>query len=130
MLTDVVEQEAVGRLATARLRSPSGGIVDLVFAACGVEAAIVAASQHIEILPGVVVPVARPGHLVAMKVLSVDADRPRDAQDLKDLVAMLDEAERERAAAAVAGMMRAGTHRQRDLPSLLARWLAGESPTV
>jgi len=75
-LQALVEQDAVGRLATVRLLSPVAGglgvVVDLLFATAGIEAEIVAAAEKLEILPGVVVPVATAGHLVALKLLARD----------------------------------------------------------
>jgi len=78
-----------GRLATVRLVSPSleedgtGSEVDLLIACTGVEAEVVAAATPIELLPGVVIPVARAGHLVALKVL---AGRLKDVEHLQVLI--------------------------------------------
>ncbi len=126
--TDVIEQEATGRLATVRLQSPRGSVVDLLFATCGVEALVVEAATVIEVLPHLYAPTARAGHLVAMKVLSADDERPRDVQDLVALVRNLSEEDRHLARAAAEAMMRAGSHRQRDLPALLEPWLARHPP--
>ena len=61
-----VEQEAVGRLATVRLSPVAGDVVvDVLFASSGIEPEIVRSAEAIEILPGLVVPVARTGHLIA-----------------------------------------------------------------
>jgi hypothetical protein len=40
-------------------------IVDLLFASSGVEAEVVGAAENLEVLPGLWVPVARAGHLLA-----------------------------------------------------------------
>lgn len=64
-----MQQEATGRLATARLVAPDGPdgvMVDLLLASSGVEPEIVAAAERLEILPGLVVPVATAGHLVQL----------------------------------------------------------------
>ena len=86
----IVEQEAVGRLATVRLTAspvPHAPVVDLLFASSGIEAEIVAAAEPIEVLPHLTVPVARTGHLIALKVLSRDdATRPQDLADLRALL--------------------------------------------
>ncbi len=88
-----VEQDAAGRLATVRLRPGSEGrlrgvVVDLLFASSGVEAEVADAAERLEVLAGVTVPVARKGHLVALKVLARDdRSRPRDAEDLRGLLA-------------------------------------------
>lgn len=89
-----IEQEAVGRLSTVRLLPPgegkSGVVIDLLFASSGIEPEIVRAADHLEIVAGLVAPVARTGHLIALKVLARD-DRGRP-QDLDDLRALLAEA--------------------------------------
>jgi predicted nucleotidyltransferase len=86
-----LERKAVGRLATVRLDSPAqpgpGPVVDLLFASSGIEAEIVRDAEALEVLPSLVLPVARTGHLIALKLLSRnDADRPQDAIDLRALV--------------------------------------------
>ena len=47
------------------------------------------AAEHLEILPGVLVPVARAGHLVAMKLLSRADHRLQDEIDLRNLAVVL-----------------------------------------
>lgn len=74
-VTALVEQEAVGRLATARLAlasDPEGPVMDLLFASSGIEQEVVAAAELIELLPGLRVKVAGVAHLIALKVLSRD----------------------------------------------------------
>lgn len=80
----IIEQETTRRLATARLALPGetarGVVADLLFASSGIEALVVAEAEPLEVLPGVTVPVARTGHLVALKLLSrEDRTRPQDA---------------------------------------------------
>ncbi len=87
----VVEQEAAGRLASARLVPPeasgAGVVVDLLFASSGIEPEIVRQAQSIELMTGLTVPVARRGHLVALKILARDDnDRPQDWADLQALI--------------------------------------------
>jgi predicted nucleotidyltransferase len=88
-----LEQEAVGRLATVRLDTPSEGssavVVDLLFASSGVEPEVIREAEVLEVLPGLRVPVAAIGHLLALKVLSVSPARP---QDYIDILALLREA--------------------------------------
>lgn len=85
-----VEQEAMERLATVRLIAPSaaedGSVVDLLFASSGIEREIADAATREEIVPGLILPVATSGHLVAMKVLS---EGPARFQDSADLLALL-----------------------------------------
>lgn len=101
-----IEQEAVGRLSTVRLLPPgegrSGVVIDLLFASSGIEPEIVRAAEKLEIVAGLVVPVARTGHLMALKVLARD-DRRRP-QDLDDLRALLAEASPEDLAEARAAL--------------------------
>ena len=61
--------------------------LDILVAACGIEKEIVASAITIEILPGLSLPVASLGHLIAMKVLSQDSFER--LQDRVDLIALL-----------------------------------------
>jgi len=78
------------RFATVRLEAPKSTspdapppIVDLLFATTGIEQEIVAAAERLELSDGVMAPVARVGHLLAMKTLSYDAARrPQDGVDI------------------------------------------------
>lgn len=87
-----------GRLATIRLISPpveedgTGVQVDLLVACAGIEPEVVAASQRLEVMPRVYIPVARSGHLVAMKVL---AARPQDLEDIRMLLREMGDADLE-----------------------------------
>ena len=89
----MLKQETAGRLATVRLETPreepGAVVVDLLFASSGVEPEIIQEAEVLEVLPGLRVPVARGGHLLALKVLSVSPKRP---QDLMDILALLREA--------------------------------------
>jgi hypothetical protein len=114
----LVEQEAVNRLATVRL-VPSGDptlIVDLLFASCGIEPEIVAAADPIEIIEGVVVPIATLAHLIATKVLSRDdKKRPQDRMDLVALLNAADENDLTAARKALRTIQERGFNRGKDL---------------
>ncbi len=113
----VVEQVRTGRLATARLR-PRGSsvLVDLLFASCGLEPDIVNAAEPLEILPGLVVPVARTYHLIAMKLLARDdRHRPQDADDLRALMAIATTADRRLVPRSLAAISARGFARRRNL---------------
>jgi predicted nucleotidyltransferase len=85
-LDTTVEHTGTGRLATARTTSPSGAVIDLLFASSGIEPEIVSAAEEIEILDGFKVPVATVAHLIATKVLARDdRTRPQDRLDLAGL---------------------------------------------
>lgn len=100
----VIEQEAVGRLATVRLSTSADSrapVVDLLFASSGIEPEVVSEAEPMELLRGLTMPVARTGHLIALKVLSRDdLTRPQDLQDLLALarIASPDELDRARRA--------------------------------
>lgn len=125
----LVEQEATSRLATVRLAPPAGDehgvIIDLLFASSGIENEIVSSAEEVEILDGLVVPLARTGHLLALKILSNDPDRrPQDGQDIVSLLAHADRAEIDRAREALETITRRGCNRDRDLQQLLENALA------
>ncbi len=73
-VTTVIEQEATGRLAATRLVPPGesehGVVVDALFASSGIETEVTADADVLDVLPGLRVPVASIGHLIALKVLS------------------------------------------------------------
>jgi hypothetical protein len=126
-----IEQEAAGRLATVRLETPGEGpggvVVDLLFASSGVEAEIVHGADVLEVLAGLRVPVARIGHLLALKLLSNSPTRP---QDLVDIVALLREAgpaDIEEARLTAALITQRGFARGRDLHASLERHLRERS---
>ena len=90
-----MEQEATGRLTTARLVPPGEGeagvVLNVLFASSGIEPEIAEAAEVLEILPGLRVPIASVGHLLALKLLSQDApytaagsDRPGRASPRGD----------------------------------------------
>ena len=115
----VVEQEAVGRLATVRLTlssEPRTPVVDLLFASSGIEAEVVAGGEPIDLLPQLRMNVARTGHLIALKVLSRDdVQRPQDLGDLRALLRVASPAELTRARESLALIATRGYHRGRDL---------------
>lgn len=117
----IVEQEAVGRLATVRLtrsRKPRAPVIDLLFASSGIEPEVVAEAEPIELLPNLTIGVAREGHLIALKVLSRDdAGRPQDLVDLRALQRVASSGELARARQSLALIAARGYHRGRDLLS-------------
>lgn len=119
------EQEATGRLATVRLRSRTepeeAPVLDLLFASSGIESEIARAAVVVEVLPGLRLPVARAGHLVALKLLSQADARPQDAVDLRALQPQLEGDEATRAREAVRLIAERGYDRGRDLAADLAR---------
>jgi predicted nucleotidyltransferase len=125
----LVEQEAAGRLATARL-VPRGGdeagiVLDVLFASSGIEPEIADAADVLEILPGLRVPVAGVGHLLALKLLSRDdRTRPQDRVDLAQLLRATARTDIEVARGAVALIHARGFQRDRDLSRALEELIA------
>ena len=122
-----LEQEAVGRLATVRLEAPGEGpagvVVDLLFASSGVEPEAVRAADVLEILPGLPVKVARTGHLLALKVLSNNPERPQDPIDIAALLREANAADLQEARDVTALIVARGFNRRRDLLALLEKHL-------
>ncbi len=115
-----VEQSARGRLATVRLSSPAeddaGVVLDLLFASSGIEPEVVAAAEPIEVFPRLSLPVARAGHLLALKVLARDdRRRPQDRIDAMALLDLLSDEEARRARGAVKLIKERGFNRDRDV---------------
>jgi len=116
----LVEQEAVGRLATVRL-SPAGSdlggiVVDLLFASSGIEREVVEDAERLRVLEDIEVPVARVGHLIALKVLSRDdVKRPQDLVDLRALLKVASDPDLKEARKACALIAERGYARGRDL---------------
>lgn len=120
----LVEQEEARRLATTRLSAPSGDasgvVIDLLFASSGIEPEIVLHAEELEVFPGLLVPVASTGDLVAMKILSRDdSRRPQDAVDLRALLAVASVEQVDRARTALGLISARGFNRDRDLQEQL-----------
>lgn len=123
----IVEHEQADRLATLRLVAPfrSGVLVDLLFASSGLESEIVESAQVLEILPNLLVPVARTPHLVVLKLLARDnATRPQDAMDLRALRKALDASEAAEVRRLAALVVERGFNRDRDLSGLADAYLS------
>jgi predicted nucleotidyltransferase len=121
----LIEQDAAGRLATARLvRSAEAGapVIDLLFASSGIAPEVVDGAELIELLPGLEIRVANTGDLIALKMLSRDdEDRPQDVIDLRALLEVADEDSLQRARRSLELIVARGYNRGR---SLLADWAA------
>lgn len=100
---EIRENEVTGRLALVQLEAPSklspGTRLDLLFGFTGIEEEIVEAAESLEILRGLVMPVARIGHLIALKI---HADRRRDRDDGEALIRAADAEELQLAREAIA----------------------------
>ena len=114
-----LEQTDADRLSGTRLVDPDGVNVDLLFASSGIEPEVVERSERLEIAPGLWVPVAGVGHLIALKLLSVDDRRPTDRADLRALSAVAIPSDWVVAEAAVGLIVSRGFSRGRDLVAAL-----------
>jgi predicted nucleotidyltransferase len=126
----VLEHDDLKRLATVRLAAPGAGmpvIVDLLFASSGIEDEIVRDAERVEIVSGLTLPVARTGHLIALKILARDdRKRPQDYDDLVALLRYADDGEIDRARRSVRLITERGGHRGRVLEAALEELLASE----
>lgn len=126
--TLILEQSDVGRLATVRLVSPLDGVtmVDVLFASSGIEHEIADAAERIDIGAGVLCPVARSGHLLALKVLARSDRRPHDDVDIGALLGAMNDVELTRAREALTLIEARGFARGKslaaELDAQLARW--------
>jgi predicted nucleotidyltransferase len=113
-------------MATVRLRPPNesegGVLVDLLFASSGIEPEIIQAAETLDILPGFRVPVARIGHLMALKILARDdRQRPQDFDDLRALLLEAEPRDLEDAQAALQLIEERGYQRGKQLLEELAK---------
>lgn len=125
----VLEQTSTRRLATVRLLPPEererGVLVDLLFASSNIEPEIAAAAERLSILPGLTIPVASVGHLLALKVLAHDdRRRPQDEDDIRALLREATQADIDQARAALGLIEARGAHRSKALRAELERFLA------
>ena len=123
-LIAAVEQTATGRLGTVRLvrrEDGDGVVVDLLFASTGVEHEIGDGAVLTAVIPGLVLPVASVGHLIAMKLLARDdRHRPTDADDLTSLALAATDHDWEIARGAASLIEQRGYGRGRDLIGALS----------
>ncbi len=119
------------RFATARMLLPpalfandESPVVDLLLATAGIEKEVVAEAEILEVVGGQRVPVARIGHLLALKLLSEDPDRrPLDAADIVALLRKATPADLMTTRSAVALIESRGYARGKDLALKLSELL-------
>jgi len=120
----ILEQQATGRLATARLAPPGGHdsvVIDLLFASSGIESSVVSRAEVLEVFPEIRLPVASLGDLIAMKILARDDQtRPQDRLDLRALLHQANDQDRRISRQALAEICALGYNRGRLLESELA----------
>lgn len=126
VIDTVIEQDVTGRMATVRSKKASsleGIFVDLLFASSGIEPEIALEARQVEIIADLVVPVARPAHLFALKLLSIDDQRLNDLIDLRELRPLIIDEELAAAQRAIELIKARGYHRGRDLGELMGEHL-------
>ena len=123
-----LEQDVTHRLASVRMQGSevedAGALLDLLLASSGIEPEVATQAEPLEILPGINAPVARLGHLIALKILARDDRlRPQDAMDLRALLQDSGEADLALARESLALIHARGFDRGRDLPAALQQAL-------
>jgi hypothetical protein len=123
-VSTVIEHRRHERLATARLVPAFSEevFVDLLFASSGIEGEIARAADLLTYRPGQRLPVARVGHLIALKVLSESETRLQDRIDLAMLAKIATEDDWALALEAVRTIRLRQYHRGRALMTRLKRW--------
>jgi hypothetical protein len=112
-----------GRLATVRITRDFDGVdvvVDFLFGSSGIEPEVAQAAETLEVAPGLRLPFAVAGHLIALKLLARDDEtRPQDLADLRALLSAAGPQDLALAATAVDLIHKRGFNRGRDLPTAL-----------
>jgi hypothetical protein len=120
----VIEQDDRSRLATVRLRSPGGVVVDLLAASSGIEEEVVSRATDVDIEGAGPIPGARAEELLALKVLSMTEKRPQDGFDAEALLAMNPGLDVAAVRDLLARIVARGFHRGQDLGTKLDALLA------
>jgi nucleotidyltransferase AbiEii toxin of type IV toxin-antitoxin system len=115
----IVEHEDAQRVATVRMRSPSGVTVDLLTASSGIEHEIVFRATTVSVEGAGEVFVAQPEELLSMKVLSMDARRLQDRMDARSLIEVNPNLDLERVRENLRRIEERGFHRRQDLNAKL-----------
>lgn len=119
---DLDRMASVGLVAVSP--DARGIVVDLMFASSGIEEEVVAASEILEILPGIAAPVATTAHLLALKTL---AGRDKDVTDFATLANHASERDLQKAREALELIARRGYDRGKDLQAEFVK-LLGRAP--
>ena len=118
-----VLEHVSGRISTVRLLAPGKPrvLVDLLFCSSGIEAEIAAVAEPLEAVSGLEVPVAKVGHLLALKVLAARTDRMRDYEDARQLLLVATAEDLQLARESLELITRRGFDRDKDLQGELTR---------
>jgi hypothetical protein len=107
------------RLATVRLLSPEGVVVDLLFASSGIEPELVARATDVELPATGLIPVAMAEDLLAMKVLSMRDTRLQDRMDAQRLLEFVDGLDLNLVRSTLELITKRGFNREQDLDAKL-----------
>lgn len=125
-------QSEVGGFMTSFLvpAGPEAGLrLDVLFSLAGIEAEVAKRAERIEILPGLEIPVASLGDLIAMKLLGAgEPGREHDWRDLRSLVARASDEDLEVTLAAIASLGIQGRASAHQLEARLRSVLEGREP--
>jgi hypothetical protein len=115
----MLEHEALERLAAVRVgqagTATATAVVDLLFASSGIECEVTAEATPMDVFPRLSVPVARTGHLLALKLLAREERRPQDDVDLRALLEVAGREDLEIASQAIHLIVDRGANRGRRL---------------
>jgi len=120
----LLEHETAGRIATVRLRTRAGILVDVLCGSSGIEPEIVASSTIMRLPEAGDVAVARAEELLAMKILSMTDRRLQDRIDARALLENNPELDLERVRLRLRQIRERGFDRGEDLDAKLAQALA------
>ena len=127
----VIEQTATERLAAVRLEPPTPDdlpvVVDFLFHSSGIENEVVEAAHELDVLPGLRLPVATRGHMIALKVL---AGRVQDLADTENLLRFATAEDIALARGALDLIAQRGCDRGKDLQGALNQRIAAAFPPV
>jgi predicted nucleotidyltransferase len=116
----LLEHETAGRIATVRMRTRSGILVDILSASSGIEPEIVAGATTMTLPEAGEVAVAQREELLAMKILSMTDRRLQDRIDARALIANNPSLDVERVRLRLRQISERGFDRDQDLAAKLA----------
>ncbi|MGZ3424340.1 MAG: nucleotidyl transferase AbiEii/AbiGii toxin family protein [Polyangiales bacterium] len=119
----LLEHETAGRIATVRLRTRTGILVDILCGSSGIEPEIVAGATVMHLPEAGDVAVAQAEELIAMKVLSMTDRRLQDRIDARALLENNPDVDLERVRLRLRQIEERGFDRGEDLSAKLAQVL-------
>jgi len=106
--------------------APTGLRLDLLFSLVGIESEVARAAERLTIVPGLMLPVAQRGHLIALKLLAAgEPGREHDWRDLRALIAGATSADIDLVRASIDLLVSRGVAPRERLEASLAKVTAG-----